>query len=39
MFRLEITDTAECDLDRITDYLGITLSNLLKTTRQNFKVE
>lgn len=27
MFKLEITDTAECDLDRITDYLGITLSN------------
>ena len=27
MFTLEITDTAEYDFDRITDYLGITLAN------------
>ena len=27
MFTLEITEAAECDLDRITDYLCISLSN------------
>ena len=27
MFTLEITQSAETDLDKITDYLGIELSN------------
>ena len=27
MYKLDITDAAEQDLDRITDYLGITLAN------------
>lgn len=27
MFTLEITESAEADLDQITDYLGFSLSN------------
>ena len=27
MYTLEITDSAEADLDQITDYLGTTLAN------------
>ena len=27
MYTLDITDAAEQDLDRITDYLGVTLAN------------